>query len=198
MRRTKQPGRRRQLWIPLVSLGVGLSVLTYWLFEWHVRFDMSVIGGSVSQRAAGSDPIHHGHSEAVEGSQIVLRLSTDIDLEKVAPQLTHHLYFKLFVAGQDDFAWSLWTGSVFRARPDPAAIRRDGEHLYEVHIPVDVKKLVAHASGYGSVDIESYVEAARSGKLCVAVGGAMMWGIASLWGTAEAPLVIKDDGLQLQ
>jgi len=198
MRRTKRPGRKRQLWIPLVSLGVGLSVLTYWFCAWHVRFDMSVVGGSLSERAGGSDPIHGGHSRIVEGSQIVLRISTDIDLEEVAPQLTHHLYFKLFVAGQDDFAWSLWSGSVFRAQPDPGATRRDGEHLYEVHIPIEFQKLVAHADGCGSVDIESYVEAARSGQLCVAVGGAMMWGVASLWGIAEAPLSIRDGRLLLQ
>ena len=117
------------------------------------------------------------------GPRFAIRFRADIDLEELAPRRTCHLYFTLVAPGQDEFAPALWDGGVFR-------VPGSSPPLYDVRVPAAVEKLIAHLGRHSS---EGPIEAAKSGKLRLVVGGGTYG--ARMFAVSDVPLVLENDRL---
>jgi hypothetical protein len=108
--------------------------------------------------------------QSLPGPYVAVLLSTESDLEQLAKNLTHHLYFKILPCSQRSHNFQLVSGTVFMA----SEVERNrvlGPHskqgLYKVHIPLNLQAIVEHAKFQGTLDVPSYVEQARSDGLCI-------------------------------
>jgi len=124
------------------------------------------------------------------------------DLEEIATQRTHHLYFHVVPCSQASVGHYLVSGSVFAASAEEQSrilgTAHPGEQgLYKVYIPLDLKAVSERASFQGSLDVPSYVQAAKNDGLCMQLGGGQMWGAALVTNLVSAPVVIRDDVLQV-
>jgi hypothetical protein len=121
------------------------------------------------------------------------------DLEPLAEKRTHHLYFELLPCSQRGHGFTLITGTVFVATEDERKTilgrSESEEHLYKVHIPLDLRRIIEVASSQGALDLPGYLRQAETDGLCVRVGGAQMVGLALFSNMVQAPLAIRDNSL---
>jgi hypothetical protein len=185
---------------------IALAVIALFMVGCTTRISINRMGHAVVEHEPTEGAVHPypGLSplQNVPGPFVVVFFTAAADLEGIATQHTHHLYFHVVPCSQASLGHYLVAGSVFAATADEQSRVLGSSHaseqsLYKVHIPLDLKTIAERASGQGALDIPRYLQVAKNDGLCIQLGGGQMWGAALVSNLVPAPLVIRDESLQL-
>lgn len=128
----------------------------------------------------------------------VIYFSTKSDLEGMAKEYTHHLYFSLIPCSQSDHGYALWSGGVFRVsveldRFDKMQGSPQPKALYSIHVPKKSDAIIRFVKGFGALNADQYLKTAVNDNLCVRVGGAQMWPVSLLSNNLKVPFSFATD-----
>jgi len=129
------------------------------------------------------------------GPMVAVFFTTTSDLEAIAKVWSHHLYYDLLPCSQLSHDFDLFSGTVFAATEEErnevlGTQLTPGQALYKVHVPLNLQFIVRLAEGQGALDLPHYLDDARSGGLCIQIGGGQMWGAAVFSNVIPAPVAI--------
>jgi len=155
-------------------------------------------GHAIAQSVPTSGAVHPYAGLPIEhetGPLLVVFLSTAEDLDYLSKKWTHHLYFELLPCSQSGHGPSLYGGTVFEATEGERqkwliASEQKNLKLYKVYIPLDYKRIVSYTTGYGALDVPSYLETSRQDGLCLRLGGGIEF-VSLFSNLVPAPLKLR-------
>jgi hypothetical protein len=155
----------------------------------HHRFSIDPVAYSrARERPPQSEAVHPYPGVTVGGPRVgdflLFYFSTDYDLERSAPKLSHHLYFQIRSCSTTE-AFGYVSGEVFRVRADEArqvmaGRSLGGRLLFKVYVPLDLESYLGKVSGGGDSTGDE-LKRLKADGVCLRIGGAQMWYTHSLF-----------------